>query len=55
VGVGRLLLQNGFNARDLSGGMLSRLHTLLLANDPGSVLPESDRRVKLPVAAQQPA
>jgi NADPH-dependent 2,4-dienoyl-CoA reductase/sulfur reductase-like enzyme/rhodanese-related sulfurtransferase len=28
----RVLLQNGFRARDLSGGMLSRLHTLLLAN-----------------------
>jgi len=28
----RLLLQNGFKARTLSGGMLSRYHTLLLAN-----------------------
>ena len=28
----RVLLQNGFNARDLSGGMLARLHTHLLAN-----------------------
>jgi NADPH-dependent 2,4-dienoyl-CoA reductase/sulfur reductase-like enzyme/rhodanese-related sulfurtransferase len=28
----RMLLQNGFKARTLSGGMLSRYHTLLLAN-----------------------
>ncbi len=28
----RMLLQNGFKARTLSGGMLSRFHTLLLAN-----------------------
>jgi rhodanese-related sulfurtransferase len=28
----RILLQNGFKARTLSGGMLSRYHTLLLAN-----------------------
>ena len=28
----RMLLQHGFKARTLSGGMLSRYHTLLLAN-----------------------
>jgi rhodanese-related sulfurtransferase len=28
----RMLLQNGFKARTVSGGMLSRYHTLLLAN-----------------------
>ena len=28
----RMLLQSGFKARTLSGGMLSRYHTLLLAN-----------------------
>ena len=28
----RLLRQHGFNARNLSGGMLSRYHALLLAN-----------------------
>jgi rhodanese-related sulfurtransferase len=28
----RMLLQNGFNARNISGGMLSRYHALLLEN-----------------------
>jgi rhodanese-related sulfurtransferase len=28
----RMLLQNGFNARTLSGGMLSRFHAQLLEN-----------------------
>jgi len=28
----RILLQNGFKARTLSGGMLSRYHALLLVN-----------------------
>jgi rhodanese-related sulfurtransferase len=28
----RVLLQNGFKARDLSGGMLSRTHSFLLVN-----------------------